>query len=262
MTSSECQFVCLPEPPSHRAPYLSCQPGCPGCQPEPTVRTQDNVLVTEAEVSSMACVRKGAPKAKNHIDVGLKTVQAKSWAQPLGQALEGTSKLVEGLGSFLPAEGAIGGAMSFGATLLNPQMSPEDLKKEMQQIKQLLLVIHSQGARQALVKLQDEMENKIRNPPEEIRGDFDEVWEDMKDVHKQVGEFNQAMARDMIRMREELRKTILVVTDIKFKVRGDRQHSYGIKEAWTVKLIKTVERVKLVHGTKTTKILEIMALGQ
>lgn len=175
----------------------------------------------------MAPLGRGAPKAKNHIDEGLKTVQAKSWAQPLGQVLEVTSKLVEGLGSFLPAEGAIGGALAFGATLLNPELSPEDLKKEMQKIKQLLLVIHSQGAREALVKLQEEMENKIRNPPGEIRDDIDEVWEDMKDIHKQVGEFNQAMARDMIRMRDELRKTFLVVTDIKFKVRGDGQHIHG-----------------------------------
>ena len=168
----------------------------------------------------MVSVARGARKAKNHIDEGFKTVQAKPWTQPLGQALYVTSEVVKSLGSFLPGEGAIGGALAFGATLLNPELSPEDLKKELQEIKHLMSFIRSQGAKEALVKLQEEIEEKIRNPPREVRGDLDEVWEDVKEIHKQVGESNRVVDNDITRM-----KIFLVVTDIRFKVRTFRTDS-------------------------------------
>ena len=173
----------------------------------------------------MAGVVREARKAKNHIDEGLKKVQAEPWAQPLGKALKVTAKVVNGLGSVVPGGGAIGGALSFGATLLNPELSLKDLHKELQKIKELMLVLQDQGslAREALEEKQEEIEKRIRTPQAEIRDDFEEVWNEMKDIHKEVGEANEAMAGYMTRMQDQLSKTYKVVTDIRFKVRGNTQ---------------------------------------
>ena len=169
----------------------------------------------------MASIVTAAMKAQNHIDEGLKKVQAKPWAQPLGQTLKVTAKVVEGLGLVVPGAGAIGGALAFGANLLvlSPELSLKDLHKELEEIKELMLIIRGQGAKEALVKQQEELEQKIKNPPGEIRSDFDKVWEDMRVTHKQVGESYTAMAGEMSKMKDQLRKTFLVVTDIRFKVR-------------------------------------------
>ena len=175
----------------------------------------------------MAGVVREARKAKNHIDEGLKKVQAEPWAQPLGKALKVTAKVVNGLGTVVPGGGAIGGALSFGATLLNPEISREDLHKELQEIKGLMSVLCGPGpaalAREALEKQQAEIEKRIRTPQAEIRDDFEQVWNEMKDIHKEVGEANEAMAGYMTRMQDQLSKTYKVVTDIRFKVRGNTQ---------------------------------------
>ena len=83
-------------------------------------------------------VVRGARNAQNHIDESLKKVQANPWAQPLGDTLKVTAKVVEDLGAVVPGGGAIKRALEFGATLLSPELVLEDLQKEMQEIKELI----------------------------------------------------------------------------------------------------------------------------
>ena len=73
-----------------------------------------------------------AKKAKNHVDEALKKVRAKPWAEPLGKALVVSSKVIGAVEGFVPGANVIGGALSFGATLLNPSPSVEDLQKAAQ----------------------------------------------------------------------------------------------------------------------------------
>ena len=40
--------------------------------------------------------------AKKHVDDGLEKIRKKSWAEPLGVALEVSAGIAEGLGSFVP----------------------------------------------------------------------------------------------------------------------------------------------------------------
>ena len=56
---------------------------------------------------------------------GLEKVRAKPWASPLGKALEVSSKVVGAVEGFVPGANIIGGALSFGATLLNPEPTLE-----------------------------------------------------------------------------------------------------------------------------------------
>ena len=81
-----------------------------------------------------------AKRAKNHVDEALEKVRAKPWAEPLGKALQASSKIVGAVDGFVPGANVIGGALSFGATLLNPEPSVEDLQKQLREIKDTLQV--------------------------------------------------------------------------------------------------------------------------
>ena len=84
--------------------------------------------------SYMRAAKKNVFSAKTHVDETLKKIQKKPWAEPLGKTLEVTAKIVEGVGGFIPGAGVIGGALFFGATLLNPAPSLQDLQKDLKQV--------------------------------------------------------------------------------------------------------------------------------
>ena len=86
----------------------------------------------------MADLLRAAKKTKKRVDEGLEKVRAKPWAEPLGKALVTTSSIVDALGNFVPGLGVIGGALSFGATVLNPVPTPQELMKEIQEIKKMM----------------------------------------------------------------------------------------------------------------------------
>ena len=60
--------------------------------------------------------------------------QGKTWAEPLGKGLAVGAKIADGLGSFVPGANIVGGALAFGASLLNPEPTIEDLQEELQEI--------------------------------------------------------------------------------------------------------------------------------
>ena len=66
-------------------------------------------------------------------------VRGKTWATSLGKALDVSGKVVCAVEGFLPGANIIGGALSYGATLLNPELSVED-SGENQQITRHNLV--------------------------------------------------------------------------------------------------------------------------
>ena len=48
------------------------------------------------------------------------------------------AKIVESMGSFVPGSGILGGAMVFGASLLNAEHSIEDLQRDLQEVNKQL----------------------------------------------------------------------------------------------------------------------------
>jgi hypothetical protein len=154
-----------------------------------------------------------------HVSAGLEMVRAKPWAEPLGKALEDSDKIVGCVGNFVPGAGIIGGALSFGATLLNPEPSLKDLKKDLKDIQKSL----KEGAQgkaivKALQKEQKDIEAKIDNPAGEIRADFDKVKGEMKGMFKKVSKFNKCIADDMSKMKDKITQTFHVVTDQRYRV--------------------------------------------
>ena len=166
----------------------------------------------------MASVLRAGKAAMDHVDKGLKKVQAKSWAEPLGKALEVSGKIVNEM-SFLPGVGVIGGALSFGATLLNPQPSLGDLLKELKEIQESL-ADGSQGkaAIRALLREQKDLEEQIDNPKGELNDDIAEVKDDMKRIYKKIGETSSLVSKDMAAMKDKLGQTFEVVTDHRYRV--------------------------------------------
>ena len=75
-----------------------------------------------------------ARKAKNFVEEGLEKVRSRPWAEPLGKALGVSGKIVGVVEGLVPGANIIGGALSFGATLLNPAPTIEDLQKELRDI--------------------------------------------------------------------------------------------------------------------------------
>ena len=159
-----------------------------------------------------------AKKAKDHVEEGLEKVRAKPWAEPLGKALEVSGKIVGAVDGFVPGAKYVGGALSFGATLLNPQPTPQELQKELKEIKASIEGMTNQRAVRALEKELLELEEKIANPVGEIKVEFEEVRADLKRIFNEVGDSSRNMTEEMSKMRDLISQTFNVVVDNRFKV--------------------------------------------
>ena len=159
-----------------------------------------------------------AKKAKDHVQEGLEKVRAKPWAEPLGKALEVSRKIVGAVDGFVPGAKYVGGALSFGATLLNPQPTPQELQKELRDIKATIEGTTNETIVHLLEKHQQELEEKLANPVGEIKVEFEEVRADMKRIFYEVGESSKQMSKEVSKMSDLLSQTFHVVVDNRFKV--------------------------------------------
>ena len=160
-----------------------------------------------------------ALSAKTHVDDTLEKIRKKPWAEPLGKTLEVSSKIVEGIGGFLPGAGVIGGALSFGATLLNPAPSLQDLQKDLKQVKEALEGSGSQNEvlMRALLKEQAEIKQKILFPEAEIKDNFEEIKSEMKEILRKVGESCDDVT-GMRTMKDQISQTFHLVADSRYRV--------------------------------------------
>ena len=71
-------------------------------------------------------------KLREKIDHTLEKVQQKEWAEPLGKALNVTGKICGTMGDIVSGLGVLGGALTFGANLLNPEVPAEELEQSIQ----------------------------------------------------------------------------------------------------------------------------------
>ena len=166
----------------------------------------------------MADLLRSAKKTKKRVDEGLEKVRAKPWAEPLGKALVTTSSIVDALGNFVPGLGVIGGALSFGATVLNPVPTPQELMKEIQEIKKMMEGTQGSTAKMALQKTHDDIEGRIRNPAGEMKDDLEEVKNDLKRVFAMVQESSTEMTGFMAKMEDKVSKTYGLVSDHRYRV--------------------------------------------
>ena len=86
-----------------------------------------------------------ARKTYNYVNDGLKKIQQQEWAEPVGKALAVSGQICDTLGNFIPGLGMVGGALSVGASLLNPEPSIEDLQNELLQMKETMSSLAEQN---------------------------------------------------------------------------------------------------------------------
>ena len=190
----------------------------------------------------MAMLRSGlgkAKRAKEHVEEGIEKVRAKPWATPLGKALQVreaclsrckkrdvdtiilsqvSGKIVGAVDGFVPGAKYLGGALSFGATLLYPEPTPQELQEQLRDIKGTIEGTSNELVVQALKKFQLELEDKIANPVGEIKVEFAEVRVDMKRIFSEVGESSKKMTLEMSKLRDLINRTFQIVVDNRFKV--------------------------------------------
>ena len=157
-------------------------------------------------------------KAKDHVEEGLEKVRAKPWATPLGKALQVSGKIVGAVDGFVPGAKYLGGALSFGATLLYPEPSPQELQEQLRDIKATIEGTSNELVVQALEKVQLELEERIAHPVGEIKVEFEEVRADMKRIFNEVGKSSEKMTEEMSKMRDLISQTFHIVVDNRFKV--------------------------------------------
>ena len=75
-----------------------------------------------------------ASYVKNSID----KIRSKSWSAPAATAMKGTAVVFDALGNFVPGLGYIGGALKLGSSILNPDASLADIKKETELLTQTM----------------------------------------------------------------------------------------------------------------------------
>ena len=185
-----------------------------------------------------------AKRAKNHVEEGLEKVRAKPWAEPLGKALEVTGKIVGAVDGFVPGANIIGGALSFGATLLNPEPSVEDLQKELREIKDTIEGSSNTAMILALERAKDELEDKIAHPVGEIKVEFEEVRTSLRRVFKEVGALDKKMTREMSQMRDLISQTFHVVLDHRFKVSFEQML---LEFCYRINILRTASRQLMQH---------------
>ena len=130
-----------------------------------------------------------------------------------------SGKIVGAVDGFVPGAKYLGGALSFGATLLYPEPTPQELQEQLRDIKGTIEGTSNEFIIQALEKAQLELEEKIANPVGEIKVEFAEVRADMKRIFSEVGESSKKMTLEMSKLRDMISRTFQIVVDNRFKVR-------------------------------------------
>ena len=84
---------------------------------------------TKAAIETKEFVEQASIETKQHVEAALAKVRGQTWSEPLGRACTVTAGIASGLGTFVPGFGIVGGALSLGASLLNPSATMNDVKR-------------------------------------------------------------------------------------------------------------------------------------
>ena len=85
------------------------------------------VITYQPGMTTVQAVHRNLGEVKNHLNEKLEKVRSQPWAKPLSKALATTGSLLGRIEDFVPGGMLIGGALSFGATLLNTTAPKFDL---------------------------------------------------------------------------------------------------------------------------------------
>ena len=167
---------------------------------------------------------KAIKSIKGSVDDSLTKLRSKKWSKPLGKTLNITGQICDQIGKVVPGVGIIGGALSLGSTLLNPEPSLGDLQKSLNEIKNELKSISEPDAElraileEGVLEEIRELERKIALPMSEIRSDLTLIHGEMSEVKKVLQEASNMIAEELSEIKDLIKQTFAIVTDVKYKV--------------------------------------------
>ena len=150
-------------------------------------------------------------KGINFVQDGLEKVQAKPWAGPLGKALDVTGNIVSTFGEVVPGLGLVGGALSFGATLLNPDTSEEDARVFREELRKQADQ-NSAVSQLILDKLHDLEAKEVR--ADDMNSVHNEMMLVLKNIQQEMPKFSEGI-RDI---KDVVDITLDMVTDLRYRV--------------------------------------------
>ena len=165
--------------------------------------------------------------ATKFIEDNLEKLRDKPWASKLGLVLSETGKLVSAAGNFVPGLGLVGGALSLGATLIDPPPSLQDIN----QLKKSLDTIaeDNSAARTAITRSIEDMEERMNSQESEVRKDLGKVQSDMMKMLVNVKTLNAEMSSEMDQIKGIAVQTFHLVVNLKYKVCSTTTFIRGLK---------------------------------
>ena len=152
----------------------------------------------------------------SYVKKGIEKVRCKSWSEPVGQSLDVTASICEGLGNFLPGAGLVGGALQMGSCLLNPKPTLADLRRTEEKL-QSSLNDATGFTKEILEQKLEELREDIRNPQPEILQNFEVIKEQLQtsaiDISKDVCKIEEKLCD----LKDIIGYTYSLVRDIRYK---------------------------------------------
>ena len=162
-----------------------------------------------------------ASEGMTFVKDGIETVRSKPWAEPVGTALGVTASICNGLGSFVPGLGIVGGAINMGSKILNPAPTLADIKRTEKEIIQQL------EGQTGIIK--DALEHKLEALREEMKRPQTEILEDFELVKREVQSSASAMTHHMQHINDELADMKNIINHTYQLVR-DQRYRDGIEK--------------------------------
>ena len=146
------------------------------------------------------------------ISTGKDHVWSKLLAESLWKTLFVSGKFCNAFSGYVPGANIIGGAMTYGADLLNPEATIQDLHTEMNKISQRLQNIpHSEYITNILNIFAEEIQEKLED-------EFKENKHHMCEMLKEVPEQQENLTKDIQVIKNMVEETFMLVNNLKYKV--------------------------------------------
>ena len=151
---------------------------------------------TKAAMDAKEFVEQASMETKQHVEAALAKVRGQTWSEPLGRACTVTAGIASGLGTFVPGFGILGGALSLGASLLNPSATMNDVRR-------------GKGENEA---------NNSSTRSSEVKEDMAEVNAEVNKLITDIQRFSQSVDEEIKDIKDVVSRTFDIVVDTRYKV--------------------------------------------
>ena len=152
----------------------------------------------------------------DYVKDGIEKVRSKKWSEPVGLALGVTASICQGMGTFVPGLGILGGALKIGSSILNPSPSLADLKRNQKDIEDSLTG-STGAAKEFLEQKLEELKEHIKTPPPEITQDIELIKAEVQATAITMAMDMRRIERDLSEVKNVINYTFSLVRDSRYR---------------------------------------------